>query len=293
LLAGELHEQAKNTDRALDVYSRYVEQFPAPVETAVETRSKIAEICKARHDDQGYRGALEAIVRADKEAGAERTDRTRNLAARGALVLAEPRFERFAALRLTQPFERSLQDKRQEMDAALTTFSNLVAYEVGDVTAAATFYMAEIYSNFSQSLIESERPSGLTAKAAQDYELALEDEAYPFEEKAIGVHEKNVELMTGGVYNAWVEKSLARLATLMPARYAKTEISSGFLDAIDRYTYRVPEKPVIAVDAPSTPATDETAPPPTEGAPEVPAPSVGETDAPSDVELGVANANAP
>jgi tetratricopeptide (TPR) repeat protein len=298
LLAGELHEQAKNTDRALDVYSRYVEQFPSPVETAVETRSKIAEIYKARHDDDSYRGALEGIVRADKEAGAERTDRTRNLAARGALVLAEPRFERFAALRLVQPFERSLQDKRQAMDATLQTFSNLVAYEVGDVTAAATFYMAEIYSNFSQSLIESDRPTGLAEKAAQDYEIALEDEAFPFEEKAIEVHEKNVELMTGGIYNEWVEKSLARLAKLSPARYAKTEISSGFLDAVDRYTYRVPEKPVVAVDAGATPPpTEESAPaaaPPSDAVPEeTPAPSVGETEAPSEVELGVANANAP
>ena len=42
------------------------------------------------------------------------------------------------------------------------------------------------------------------------------------------------------LYNAWIEKSLARLAQLMPGRYAKAEISSGFLGSIDRYAYRSP-----------------------------------------------------
>ena len=46
--------------------------------------------------------------------------------------------------------------------------------------------------------------------------------AFPFEEKAIDVHEKNLELIRAGIYNAWIEKSLAKLAQLMPARYAKT-----------------------------------------------------------------------
>jgi hypothetical protein len=112
---------------------------------------------------------------------------------------------------------------------------------VGEVTAAATFYMAEVYSNFGRTLLESERPSSLNGAALQKYEDQLEEEAFPFEEKAIKVHEKNLELMSGGkLYNAWIEKSLGRLAQLMPGRYAKAEISSGYLASIDRYAYRSP-----------------------------------------------------
>jgi tetratricopeptide (TPR) repeat protein len=257
LLAGSLHEQSKNVDRALEVYSRYVEQFPKPVETAVETRFKIAEIHKARNDQARYHEQLQEIVRIDAAAGSERTGRTRNLAARSSLVLSEQLYERFAAVKLLQPFEQSLQEKRQGMDAAIQAFGGLVAYEVGEVTAAATFYMAEIYSNFSRSLVESERPAGLAAAALQDYEDALEEEAFPFEEKAIEVHEKNLELVSGGIYNAWTEKSLARLAVLKPGRYAKYEISSGFLGSIDRYVYRQPERPAVAVEAEATPPANE------------------------------------
>jgi hypothetical protein len=258
----------------VDVYSRYVEQYPKPVETAAETRFKIAEIHKGRNDQLRYREQLEAIVRVDADAGSERTDRTRNLAGRASLVLSEPLYEHFAALKLVQPFEQSLQEKRRAMDAALGAFGNLVAYEVGEVTAAATFYMAEVYSNFSRSLVESERPAGLSAGDLQDYELALEEEAFPLEEKAIAVHEKNLELMSGGIYNGWTEKSLARLAVLKPGRYAKFEISSGFLGSIDRYVYRQPERPAIAVE---TDTPEPAAEPPAASALTAPSASAGQT----------------
>ena len=107
--------------------------------------------------------------------------------------------------------------------------------EIGEVTAAATFYMAEVYFDFSQALLESERPADLAAADRTDYEMALEEEAFPFEEKAIEVHEKNLELMASGIYNAWIERSLGRLANLVPGRYAKFEASSGLIASIDTY----------------------------------------------------------
>ena len=57
--------------------------------------------------------------------------------------------------------------------------------------------------------------------------MVIEEEAYPFEERAISVHEENFELLAVGVYNPWVQKSLDKLAVLMPGRYAKNEISGG------------------------------------------------------------------
>src|SRR5690606_24198002 len=126
--------------------------------------------------------------------------------------------------KLVQPFEKSLQLKQQSMDSVMKALNALVDYQVGEVTAAATFYMAEVYYGFNRALMESERPKNLQAAELQDYELALEENAFPFEEKAIGVHEKNLELIRAGIYNEWIEKSLAKLAQLMPARYAKEEV---------------------------------------------------------------------
>jgi tetratricopeptide (TPR) repeat protein len=233
LVAGDLYQQTNSRDRALAAYTRYVNEFPQPVETALETRFKIAEMYKAAHDESPYHHELEEIVRIDGAAGAERTNRTRTIAARSALVLAEQVYGDFVVVKLRQPFETSLQEKQKHMDAAIDALNRLVEYGIDEVTAAATYYMGETYFNFSRSLIESERPTDLKAADLEAFEMELDEAAFPFEEKAINVHEKNMELLHVGVLNAWTEKSLSRLTELMPARYAKKEASSGFLAAID------------------------------------------------------------
>ncbi len=240
LVAGDLYEQSNARDRALGAYRRYVDEFPQPVEAALETRFKIAEIHKVANDVPLYHQQLKEIVRIDAAAGPGRTARTRTLAGRSALVLAEQVYQEFAAVKLRQPFEASLKEKKKRMDAAMEAMDGLVEYEIGEVTAAATYFMAEVYFDFSRSLAESERPSDLQPADLQAYEQALDEEAFPFEEKAIGLHEKNLELLRAGVFNEWIEKSLGRLADMVPGRYAKHEMSNGFLDSIDSYVYRHP-----------------------------------------------------
>jgi tetratricopeptide (TPR) repeat protein len=115
------------------------------------------------------------------------------------------------------------------MDVTIKAMNELVDYEIADVTAAATYYMAETYFDFSRSLTESERPTDLKPAELAEYELALDEEAFPFEEKAIGVHEKNLEMLRAGTRNEWTEKSLGRLGELMPGRYAKRETDSSFV----------------------------------------------------------------
>jgi len=248
--AGDLYAQSNARDRALDVYLRYVNEFPKPVEMAVETRFKIAEIYKAAHDESLYRKELEAIVSADASAGSERTGRTRTVAARSALVLAEQLFGDFAVVKLRQPFETSLQDKKQRMDATIAAMGRLVDYGIDEVTAAATYYMGETYSNFSRSLLDSERPDDLTPDELEEFKNNLDETAFPFEEKAIEVHEKNIELLHGGMINSWTEKSLNKLTELVPGRYAKLETSSGFIGAIE-------EIPVLIRDDAAAPDADD------------------------------------
>jgi len=242
--AGDLYAQSDARDRALDAYIRYVKEFPKPVETAIETRFKIAEMYKAAHDETPYHQQLEEIVSADASAGSDRTVRTRTLAARSALVLAEQLYGDFVVVKLRQPFETSLQDKKQRMNNTIAALGRLVDYEIDEVTAAATYYMAETYSNFSRSLLESEQPADLKPEDVEAFKNELDEAAFPFEEKAINVHEKNMELLHAGVFNSWTEKSLGRLAELMPGRYAKHETSSGFLDAISSPTDALPHPQV-------------------------------------------------
>jgi len=248
LTAGELYDEAEVLDEAIRVYESYVAQYPRPLDLAMETRTRLAEIFQLRADYPQYHAQLQDIITLDSEAGDARTDRSRYLAGRAALVLAEVKFEAFAAIRLVQPFDQSLAKKQQHMDTALLAFEELINYQVAEVTAAATYYMAEIYFDFSNSLLASERPAGLSKAERLDYEMVLEEEAYPFEEQAIEVHEKNFELLAGGVFNPWVQQSLDKLTVLMPGRYAKSEISDGYLGSIDTYAYRMPVAPPPGVE---------------------------------------------
>ena len=72
-------------------------------------------------------------------------------------------------------------------------------------------------------MMDSERPSQLDADALEEYELLLEEQAYPFEERAIAIHTRNTEYTRDGLYDDWVAASYRDLARMMPARYAKEE----------------------------------------------------------------------
>jgi cellulose synthase operon protein C len=267
LVAAELHEENGSRIRALVVYRRYVGYFPKPVELNLETRNKIAEIFKAEKDRKSYLDELGEIVAIDASAGSVRTPRTRHLAAKAALVLAEQRYDAFVAIKLERPFEVNLRKKQDLMKTATQSFNKLVDYELGEFTAAATFYLAEIYGHFSKALMTSERPEGLSPSELEQYELGLEEQAYPFEEKAIDVHESNLKLISRGVYNVWIEKSLKKLAELVPVRYAKPEETSGIVSSLETY--------VFAIDRPAATAT----PPPA-----APTAAVSESAAPARVE---------
>ncbi|WNZ54874.1 tetratricopeptide repeat protein [Microbulbifer sp. MKSA007] len=230
--AADLYAAAEDSAKALSVLRRYVDYFPEPMEPALETRQKIADIYKVSGNQKLYMAELRELVKVESRGGSQRSDRTRYLAGNAALLLAEPSFEAFTQVDLVAPIEKSLNLKRKRMKAATRVFTDLIDYQVADVTAAATFYLAEIYLHFSVALKDSERPTNLNALELEEYELALEEQIYPFEEKAISVHQKNVELLGVGIYNPWIDKSIGKLANLMPARYARAEEAGEYLQTI-------------------------------------------------------------
>lgn len=69
-------------------------------------------------------------------------------------------------------------------------------------------------------------------EAKEQYDVLLEEQAFPFEEKAIELHETNAQRTGDGVYDQWVQRSFDVLAKLKPARYAKTEISEDYVPTL-------------------------------------------------------------
>jgi hypothetical protein len=230
--AAELYEKAGQGPAATATLTRYVERYPRPTAPAIEAQQRLVHLAETSGDYGARTRWMLAIVATDAAAGEERTDRTRYLAAKSQLALAEPTREAFRGSRLVIPLEDSLTIKRQRMELALAAYGRAADYGVAEVTTAATYEIAEIYHQLSRDLFDSERPAELSQEELEQYDILLEEQAFPFEEQAIEVHEVNAARTSEGIYDEWVVKSLAALGELVPVRYAKQEIGEQFVSAV-------------------------------------------------------------
>ncbi|HEY7378609.1 MAG TPA: hypothetical protein VH542_08010, partial [Steroidobacteraceae bacterium] len=149
--------------------------------------------------------------------------------AKATLVFAEPAGSAFALVKLDAPLKKNLALKKDAMERALNAYGKAAQYGVAEVTTAATYQMAELYRVLAKDLMESERPKNLKEDELEEYDVLLEEQAFPFEEKAISIHEANIARANEGVYDEWVRKSFDALAKLKPARYAKAEIGADYV----------------------------------------------------------------
>ena len=231
--ASELYEQTGVLAAEQRVLNNIVRRYPNPISESIEARARLLEIAVQTGNEEERIARLEELVEVDASAGAQRSDRTRYLAATASLDLAEPVRKRFEVVKLTQPLADSLKLKKELMEDVISAYTGASNYGVAEITTAATFRLGEVYEQFSSDLMESDRPTNLEADALEQYEILLEEQAFPFEEKAIDLYKANADRAADGVYDDWVKRSFGRLAGLMPARYAKEERSEDVLTALN------------------------------------------------------------
>ena len=231
-LAAEYFEKAGNNPEALRLYRDYAHQYPQPFGLATEVRYRLSELYRKAGDEERRRFWLDRLIVEDRNAGDQRTDRSRYLAAFARSVFADDTRQEFEEIRLTLPLRQSLTAKRQAMQSAMQQYEQLMGYGVPEFTTEAIFYIGNIYGSLSRDIMDSERPDDLNSLELEQYEFLLEEQAYPFEESAIQIHESNLDNGWDGHYNKWVEKSIQALATLMPGRYNKREKHGEYSDVI-------------------------------------------------------------
>ncbi|MBT8078787.1 MAG: tetratricopeptide repeat protein [Gammaproteobacteria bacterium] len=230
--AADLYKNSASLASEEAVLIKVVQRFPDPLSESIEARHRLLLLAEMTGDKAAKTERLKGIVNADRTAGSQRSDRSRYLAAVASLELAEPVRERFMAMKITQPLADSMKRKKQLMEDVLQVYGEAARYGVAEVTTASTFRLGEVYQRFSKDLMDSERPANLDAAALEQYDLLLEEQTFPFEEKAIELYQANAARAADGVYDEWVQKSFDALATLMPARYAKLERSEDVVTAL-------------------------------------------------------------
>ena len=225
LQAADLYAQANERDKSAAMLERFLTTGAPGVVEGIEARQRLADYAQAAGNRAEQLRWDREIVRVDGQAGAQRTDRTRYLAAKAQLALAEPARDAFRSVRLVAPLKKSLVAKRKALESALAAYKQADSYQVAEVTTAATYEMAELYRTLGKDIMSSERPKRLSKDELEQYDTLLEEQAFPFEEQAINLHQVNAARAADNLYDENVRRSFQVLAELKPARFGKTELS--------------------------------------------------------------------
>ncbi len=227
LQSADYYDRAGDSAMAIARYRSYAHTWPQPLNDNVEAMHRLTVLYGDAGEVDKQRFWLRKTLAAHETAGAAQTGRSRYLAANAASVLADDEFKAFTQLRIAQPINKTLPTKKRAMEKALAGYNRCSNFGVEQFVTRCTYRLGEVYAKFASDLMQSERPRGLDALAMEQYDIMLEEQAYPFEEKAIAIHESNTLRSRDGLYDKWVRQSFAALGSLAPARYAKHETATA------------------------------------------------------------------
>lgn len=230
--AAELREKAKQPQEAARLYDKYMALFPKPVANFAEAQYRMLKFAEENKDAIQTDRWLQALIKTHATAGNEQSPRTAYLAAMASFRLAEPAYQHFASIPLKLPLKTSLAAKKEAMKTSLDTYNRILAYGVAEYTTASNYRIAEIYRKLAADLLASEKPASLNELELEQYTILLEEQATPFEDKAIGLYIANANLVKQNVYDEYVRQSIEALAKLSPGRYNKREQSEALVEVI-------------------------------------------------------------
>lgn len=227
-----IYEQAGDFDSAIKSHQQYLANASLSTDEEIVARYKLVKYYREKNEQTALLIQLNKIASLGDMFEIRSNTRARQIYAEAKYRLCEALYKSYLMVELSGDINASLKRKRQAMQEALQAYNKVIKLGSATWVTASTYRIAEIYNEFGQSLLSSQRPAGLTDLELEQYEVLLEEQSYPFEEKAIKAHQLNTQRAKDGIYDEWVKKSFARLRTLYPGRYGKYEKREGFVFAI-------------------------------------------------------------
>ena len=231
--AAEYYEKQNNRPKAINTYKKYVRAYANPFDQYIEGQQKLIELYQQTGQAEKRRYWQRQIVKIYNRNKNKFDERGKYIAASSAFELASIELNKYKNLSLKLPLKRSLRNKNKMLKRTVKAYENVAEIGVAEFVTASTYYVGEVYQQLAQSIMKSQRPRRLSKDELEEYDLLLEEQAYPFEEKAIAIYEANMERMREGVYDSWVQQSINKLAQLQPVRYQKPEVHDEVYSALD------------------------------------------------------------
>ena len=217
LRAAELYHKAEAHARRNRIYVVWLNRDSAAADSESHILSQTLRQRLVLDDVEPRRYRIELVER--ELASQWHSEDTLTWAGRAAIVLGAEESERFADVPLQIPLAESLGRKQAALSAARERLSQAEKLIGEGAGSEILFRRAELYRVMAQDLMTSEAPANLSDLEATQYRMLLEEEAYPFEEKAIDLHARNHQRLAEGRFDEWMERSLQVLADLFPGRY--------------------------------------------------------------------------
>lgn len=219
----EMYEKSGNKKKSIEMYIAYINNYPQPFVRYIEAHFIVSEYYRTTNQPEQWGKWLSRTVENEHNGGENRTERTHYIAASALIHITKPVIRQYEQATLSMPIDKSLTKKTALLEKALNAYKEIMSYQIAEYTTESTYRVGELYNHLAKSIMDSQRPDELNAEELEQYEILLEEQAFPFEEKAIEIHATNAARTRDGLYDQWVKKSIDLLAALQPVRYLKTE----------------------------------------------------------------------
>ncbi len=231
-ISANLYEKIKDYEMAIKLFKRYAHGYEQPFDTRVEARYHLATNYIAIGNQKKLLFWLRRLVDGDKKGGKQRTDRSKWLAAWASIKYGDYFAEEFKKRKLRLPLDKSLPKKNKMLQDAVDHYQVAADYSVLEFVTLSSYRIAGLYEQFFKELKASPTPKGFSKEEVVMYRTIIEEQATPFLNLSIDLHEANVAQAWEGKYNEWIGSSFAALKNLKPARYNKYEYEVSYGDEI-------------------------------------------------------------
>jgi TolA-binding protein len=219
--AADLYHKNGFEYEGVQLYEKFITTYKDMFDLNIEAHHLIVQFNEKSSNTKLANTWKNKLVKYEKQDVNKRTDRSSFLASHAALTLAMIDFETFEKYKLTLPLKKSLAKKKTLLTGVVKKFESLVDYDVAEIISASTYQIAQVYRALAQDLMLSERPAELNELQLEQYNILLEEQAYPFEEQALDIYKINLSKVAGGQFDVWIKRSLSVLEDMNPAEYKR------------------------------------------------------------------------
>jgi hypothetical protein len=222
LKAAELYDAGNAPGRAASSRSAYTEEFPEPLDELSRQLFWLGGDLEAIGD---WDGALAVYTR---NVALQRKDPSNHVltafAARSRLRIAERSFTLYKSYHIAPPVDETVVRKREMLQDVIREFVAAGNYRTADVITASNFFIGRALELFKEDILSSPYPENLTVAEQEEYELLLQEMAFPFETKALDAYRVNIQRSVKlELLDQWIEKTFERMAELAPWSYLRSE----------------------------------------------------------------------